>query len=384
MKRADLVGRKFGKLTVASKAKSIAGGITVKRFWGAWNCLCDCGNTVIVKTVDLKRGAVKSCGCLKGEFGYAHKPGQKFGRLTTVSYNNGIWNCICDCGEYKKVTTNGLTQGTTQSCGCLKKEVNSKNSDKLIAGRRKYEPRIASARRVWKRYLYSDKDMTITFEEFLVVSQQNCFYCGIEPSNKYNYFARDSSNSSINARQNGLFIYNGMDRIDSDKAHTFENVVSSCYICNRSKSDRLTETFYQWISQLQINNFNPIIILNIIFPSRPLSTSIKSIFDGYKEDTDMTVEEFYSISQMNCFYCNNTPSNFFARSHSDKKDSKKTKKESSFYYNGLDRIDRSMPHNKNNVVPCCYSCNWAKMGLPLSEFNDWIKRIKTFQENKQY
>ncbi len=32
-----------------------------------WECLCDCGNTVIVSTGNLHNGHSKSCGCLKKE-----------------------------------------------------------------------------------------------------------------------------------------------------------------------------------------------------------------------------------------------------------------------------------------------------------------------------
>jgi hypothetical protein len=97
----------------------------------------------------------------------------------------------------------------------------------------------------------------------------------------------------------------------------------------------------------------------------------------------MSVEEFYAISQMECYYCGNTPNNFFDRGKSDKKASDKTKLNGNFYYNGLDRIDRSLPHNKDNVVPCCYWCNFAKSKLALSEFQDWIRRVQEFQQVAQ-
>jgi hypothetical protein len=375
----NIVDQKFGKLTVIKKAPNIIGKT---REYGAWECLCLCGNTKIVATYHLNRGSVNSCGCLYDEFGRSHKPGQKFGRLTTISYKDGKWFCLCDCGEHIEVPTDKLTNGNTKSCGCLKSETASANANKLIEERRQFEPRVASARRVWKNtYYYRDADC-VDFENFFSISQQNCFYCGIIPSTEYNYFSTTSSHSSEKGKQEGLFIYNGMDRIDSSKPHTIDNIVPCCPLCNRAKSDRSTEEFLQWISQLCITPFEPITAKNIKFPDSPLSSSIKSIFYGYKKDTDMSVEEFYSISQMNCFYCNDEPNNFFDRGKSDKKASEETKKSGSFYYNGLDRIDRSQPHNKNNIVPCCYYCNFAKSKLALPEFQAWIKRVKEFQENK--
>ena len=49
--------------------------------------------------------------------------GERFGRLVVMSlaYIKGAtyWNCICDCGNTVIVRRNGLTTGNTQSCGCL-------------------------------------------------------------------------------------------------------------------------------------------------------------------------------------------------------------------------------------------------------------------------
>ena len=52
----------------------------------------------------------------------------KFGRLTVVRqtgmnpWKNSIWLCKCDCGNEKEVVYQRLTQGTTRSCGCLRKK----------------------------------------------------------------------------------------------------------------------------------------------------------------------------------------------------------------------------------------------------------------------
>jgi hypothetical protein len=49
---------------------------------------------------------------------------QKFGKLTTISHkHNGhirSWLCVCDCGGQTIVSTNKLTSGHTQSCGCIR------------------------------------------------------------------------------------------------------------------------------------------------------------------------------------------------------------------------------------------------------------------------
>ncbi len=83
----DLTGKVYNKLTVIKRVEdkiSKSGYNTI-----CWLCKCSCdkGNEVVVRASDLKRGKVKSCGCirkvnnynLKGEYGigYTHK-GEEF------------------------------------------------------------------------------------------------------------------------------------------------------------------------------------------------------------------------------------------------------------------------------------------------------------------
>lgn len=57
----DLIGKRFGRLTIIRKAPNDK--------WGGfrWSCVCDCGVEKIVHAYNLKRGATKSCGCLHAE-----------------------------------------------------------------------------------------------------------------------------------------------------------------------------------------------------------------------------------------------------------------------------------------------------------------------------
>lgn len=52
----DLTGQKFNLLTVKGMAQ---------RNPIYWECVCDCGNTTLVRTSNLTGGKVKSCGCLQ-------------------------------------------------------------------------------------------------------------------------------------------------------------------------------------------------------------------------------------------------------------------------------------------------------------------------------
>lgn len=44
--------------------------------------------------------------------------GCKFGKLTAISFDSGKWECNCECGNTVYVKTNMLLNGDTKSCGC--------------------------------------------------------------------------------------------------------------------------------------------------------------------------------------------------------------------------------------------------------------------------
>jgi hypothetical protein len=68
--------------------------------------------------------------------------------------------------------------------------------------------------------------LSITFEEFVRITQQDCYLCGAKPANKmrnqrvYDY----------------PFIYNGIDRIDNSKGYHTDNILPCCAMCNSLKS----------------------------------------------------------------------------------------------------------------------------------------------------
>lgn len=57
-KRIDLLGQRFGRLTVVG----FAGSDKHRRAF--WECSCDCGGSVITAGINLRKGDTKSCGCL--------------------------------------------------------------------------------------------------------------------------------------------------------------------------------------------------------------------------------------------------------------------------------------------------------------------------------
>lgn len=60
MKALNLIGERFGHLTVVDHAESI-------NRHTRWVCKCDCGKIITAYTYNLTKGATKSCGCLTKE-----------------------------------------------------------------------------------------------------------------------------------------------------------------------------------------------------------------------------------------------------------------------------------------------------------------------------
>lgn len=61
MRANNLIGQRFGTLTVIEKAES--SGVT------KWICQCDCGNVKTVFGANLMSGRTTSCGCTKTKHG---------------------------------------------------------------------------------------------------------------------------------------------------------------------------------------------------------------------------------------------------------------------------------------------------------------------------
>ena len=125
----DLGGQRFGRLSVLRPTDARKNGEVL------WECLCDCGNTVVVAGSRLKRGDTRSCGCLRKEETEKRASlirldltGQRFGRLTalrsTAMRKKGsvVWECACDCGNTVFAAANKLTGNNVQSCGCLQRD----------------------------------------------------------------------------------------------------------------------------------------------------------------------------------------------------------------------------------------------------------------------
>lgn len=143
-------------------------------------------------------------------------------RFAGISKSNGgaIWLCRCNCGIEMEVLARSMLSGASKGC------VSCGTYD-----RSECIGTMSLCKEIW-RGRYSDGDLTV--EEFFTLSQQDCFYSGAKPSNK---------RSHRNPEYCKPFIYNGLDKIDSNGKHTKDNVVPCCWPCNEWRANWTQEEF---------------------------------------------------------------------------------------------------------------------------------------------
>jgi hypothetical protein len=294
-----LDGKKFNKLTVIKESGRDNNG---KRMW---LCICDCGTETCVEASSLIKGYTKSCGCLKHE--KLDLVGQKFEMWTVISraennsYGKVFWNCKCECGTERILSSGSLRKGKPKSCGCLNKIV-SMNKVEDLTGQKFGRWTVISIQRIVKnnhsrvfwlcrcdcgnekvvaartlksnqslscgclkkeklfisnsledgesafnKLLYSykrgAKDRGLCFElsveDFKKLTKGDCFYCGSYPN---------TEKESFSIKKN--YLYNGIDRLNNNLGYTKENSVSCCGRCNIMKMEMSIEDFKNQVSRI--------------------------------------------------------------------------------------------------------------------------------------
>jgi 5-methylcytosine-specific restriction endonuclease McrA len=81
----------------------------------------------------------------------------------------------------------------------------------------------------------------------------------------------------------------------------------------------------------------------------------------------LTPEEFFSMTELPCFYCGSLPSNLNKIAY---------KNPSAYTYSGIDRKNNFLGYTLENCVPCCFSCNRAKNNHTYEEFKSWAVRLE--------
>lgn len=156
------------------------------------------------------------------------------------SQPNGLvcLKCRCDCGVEKAIRRDYLRRGLQISCGCFIRE-------KLKAGKicrkRKSGESAFNCLYVHHKAICRRKSTPteLSFEEFKVLLQGNCAYCGFPPSRK---FTRPGLNGEI--------VVSSIDRVNSQEGYIRGNVVSCCIRCQWAKNASPVEDFLEWMKHV--------------------------------------------------------------------------------------------------------------------------------------
>jgi len=146
---------------------------------------------------------------------------KRFGKLVAlkISYTHkkhgNFWLCKCDCGNTCTVVAAHLLgkKKSTKSCGCL----------------HKFKKGEGSCNNLYLLYKRSAKErnyeFNLTKDQFKKLTKGTCFYCGEEPSQEH----------GKHLKTNGIYVYNGIDRINNSIGYTLDNCVTCCWDCNKLK-----------------------------------------------------------------------------------------------------------------------------------------------------
>jgi hypothetical protein len=157
-----------------------------------------------------------------------------------------LWKCRCTapsiktgivCNKIVTIAGSDMVSGRVISCGCCRGHFGMGGLGKEYSKRRNGIGNPAF-RTLLRRYKGGAKDRsikwTLTDEEFLGLTSSPCFYTGRLPSSESR-----SEKSNL-----GLYLYNGIDRLDSSKGYTKDNCVPCCKQANFAKH---TQSFDEFI-----------------------------------------------------------------------------------------------------------------------------------------
>lgn len=201
-------------------------------------CKCDCGNEIYLRPSAIRNQ--KSCGCLRKqtkEVGskVINRSGLVIDKITVLDEykivgEDAHWKIKCECGyegfkPISKILYHYKRYGQA-SCGCNKI---------------KYD--LPNARNQFSRYKENanrrNLEFNLTLDEFINLTQQQCYYCGCKPNNNGN---RSKRNYKVDN-----FIYNGIDRVDNNLGYVLNNCVPCCISCNKMK---LNYTFNEFKNKI--------------------------------------------------------------------------------------------------------------------------------------
>lgn len=114
----NLTGYKIGTLTVIKYL-----GVTDKS-QTVWECLCECGNIKNYTISELSNNKSCGCKKYSTGKDIIGKKFGRLTVIEKIGKKNrhSIYKCLCECGNYTTVYRSSLTTNDIKSCGCLQDE----------------------------------------------------------------------------------------------------------------------------------------------------------------------------------------------------------------------------------------------------------------------
>jgi hypothetical protein len=151
----------------------------------------------------------------------------------------------CECGNIVEKGSSHLISCKTCGHGCpISTAIRSANGKVKMANKKLLDPGVSGLKRLFGVYKTRAKKFNYAFEidldVFKELTSSNCYYCDEPPAMVYQHQILTVSDRS---RLNSQYIYNSLDRVDSDKGYTLDNVRPCCKLCNTMKMHHPEEEF---------------------------------------------------------------------------------------------------------------------------------------------
>ena len=207
--------QRFGKLTTIQPTDERDGAGRVK-----WLCKCDCGNLTVVASSLLKNGSTQSCGCMRKEsirkINFIDLTGQKFGKLTVIKEagknTHGDILWYCKCECGGDTIVNGDNLRRGQTKSCgCIQSVGEYEIEKLL---RKYN--LNYIHQYSFTDLLSQKKWPLRFD--FAIFKNNNLYCLIEYQGIQHY----DLNNNFHTKE---LEYNDAQKIKYCEAHNYNLIL---------------------------------------------------------------------------------------------------------------------------------------------------------------
>lgn len=119
---------------------------------------------------------------------------------------------------------------------------------------------------------------------------------------------------------------------------------------------------WRWLSNFSAGTSMSCVQCRKTDPIEKTFSTVKYTAARRKIQWNLSFDEWKSLAESNCYYCDSPPSNCILSA-------------GTYRYNGIDRVDSSGIYELSNCVTACRVCNRAKSDMPQNEFYSWVAKV---------